>query len=137
LPVLETDFLKGIIDPKDKLHSQAKKAMMRVRRGEWTVASSALLELDLILKNERIGDEERFDVFNALTAEFPSEMIAPITHSSIATAIGLQKTYAGIRSFYFDSIHIGLAIQADGIIVSSDAAFDRISEVKRISLESL
>jgi len=137
LPVLETDFLKGIIDPKDELHPQAKKAMVKVRRGEWRVASSALLELDLILKNGKIADEERFDVFNALTVEFPGEMIVPVTHGSLAASISLQKTYAGIRSFYFDSIHIGVAIHADGIIVSSDTAFDRISEVKRIDLESL
>ena len=36
MPVLETDFLKGIIDPKDELHPQAKKAMVKVRHGEWS-----------------------------------------------------------------------------------------------------
>ena len=92
MPVLETDFLKGITDPKDKLHSQAKKAMVKVKHGEWGVASSALLELDLILKNSRIAEEEKLDVFNTLTAEFPSEMISPVTHSSLAASVNLQKT---------------------------------------------
>jgi len=50
----------------------------------------------------------------------------------------LTSTYSGIRNFlYFDSIYIRVAIQADGIIVSRDAAFERIGEVRRICLESL
>ena len=137
MPVLETDFLKGIIDPKDELHSQAKKALVRVRRGEWRVASSALLELDVIMKNEGIPDEERLDVFNSLTAEFPAEAIHPITHSSLSISVGLQKSYTAIRSFYFDSIHIGVAITADRMIVSSDSSFDRVREIERIALETL
>ena len=137
MPVLETDFLKGLIDPKDKLHSQARRALGRVRRGEWRVASSALLELDVIMKNEGIADDERLDVFNSLTAEFPAEMISPVTHGSLAASVGLQRIYAGIRSFYFDSIHIGVATMVDGIIVSSDGSFDRIREVKRIAFDSL
>src|SRR5207245_9708011 len=106
-------------------------------RGEWRVASWALLELGLILKNGSAVGEERLDVFAAVAVEFRGEMMVPVTQGSLAESISLQKTYAGIRSFYFDSIHIGVAIQADGIIVSSDSAFDRISEVKRIGLESL
>lgn len=137
MPVLETDFLKAIIDPKDKLHSQAKKALARVVHGEWRVASSALLELDVIMKNHGIMEEERLDVFNALTAEFPVEGIYPITHSSLSAAVSLQKSYTTIRSFYFDSIHIGIAMIADGVIVSSDSSFDRIRMVERIALESL
>jgi len=43
----------------------------------------------------------------------------------------------GIRSFYFDSIHIAAAIQTDGVIVSSDASFDRVKGVERIDLDSL
>ncbi len=101
------------------------------------MASSALLELDIVLKNDGIGDEERFDIFDALSAEFSDRRISPVTHSSLATAAGLQKAYVGMRSFYFDSIHIAVAIHNDGIIVSSDSSFDRISGVRRISLERL
>ena len=52
-------------------------------------------------------------------------------------SLDLTFTYSGIRSFYFDSIYIGVAIRADGIIVSRDAAFERIGEVRRICLEFL
>lgn len=129
--------MKGIIDPNDKLHDPARRALRKVKDGEWTVASSALLELDIVLKNDGIGDEERFDIFDALSAEFSDRRISPVTHSSLATAAGLQKAYVGMRSFYFDSIHIAVAIHNDGIIVSSDSSFDRISGVRRISLERL
>ncbi len=111
--------------------------MAKVKDGKWSVTSSALWELDILLKNSRISNEERFDVFNALASEFPVERITPVTHASLATAAHLQKTYPGIRSFYFDSIHIAVAIQTDGVIVSSDASFDRVRGVERIDLDSL
>ena len=106
--------------------------MAKVKDGKWSVTSSALWELDILLKHSR-----RFDVFNALASEFPVERITPVTHASLATAAHLQKTYPGIRSFYFDSIHIAVAIQTDGVIVSSDASFDRVRGVERIDLDSL
>src|SRR5437588_258442 len=45
--------------------------MAKVKDGKWSVTSSALWELDILLKNSRISNEERFDVFNALASEFP------------------------------------------------------------------
>jgi len=137
MPVLETDFLKGIIDPEDELHAHAMKAFNRARVGGWSVASSSFWELDIVMKNNRVDDRERFEIFTALSAEVPNTMVATVTPSSLAATAHLQETYRGIRSFYFDSIHIAVAIHTDGVIVSSDTSFDRVKEVERISLESL
>jgi PIN domain nuclease of toxin-antitoxin system len=101
MPVLETDFLKGVIDPKDKLHSRAMKAVTRVKAGEWSVASSSFLELDIIMKNNRVSDAERFDIFSSLSAEIPSEMIASVTPNSLANSGTFTRKLRRDQEFLF------------------------------------
>ena len=136
MPVLEADFLKGLIDPSDNLHEAAAKALPNLRQEGWLVASSALLELDLLLKSEGISEEERIEVFEALEANVTNEMFILLTPHICAEAVSLQSQYgARIRDFYFDSLHVAAALSVDGVIVSSDAYFDKIKEVQRIPLQ--
>lgn len=137
MPVVEADFLKGLIDPRDELHKHSMKALERMRMKRWHVASSALLELDLLLKNSGVSLDDRHAIFETLRAEIPEETILPITHQMISKAILLQKRYSRIPHFYFDSIHIATAATLDGEIVSSDRTFDKIEGIKRIPLEKL
>jgi len=137
LPVLETDFLKAIIDPNDRLHRSSMKALERVKTMHWHIASSAFIELDLLLKISDISTDDRSLVFETLRSELPKEMIIPIIHESMSRAIQLQKKYHKVRRFYFDSIHLSIAISLDGKIVSSDHSFDGVTEIKRLPLEQL
>lgn len=137
MPVLETDFLKGLLDPKDRLHVSSVKALTRVQRKEWNLASSALLELDLLLKHGGISADERAAIFETLGAEIPKEMILGITHISLYTAAQLQTRNKGIHNFYFDSVHLALSMEIDGQIVSSDRFFDQVAGIKRVPLEAL
>lgn len=137
MPVVETDFLKGIIDPRDKLHGPSLKALTQVRRKLWRLASSALVELDLLLKDSGVSVNDRIAVFHALKSEIPEETVLTISHQTLLEAVLLQKKYRGISRFYFDSIHIAVAIGLDNTIVSSDRTFDQVQEVKRIPLEEL
>ena len=137
MPVLETDFIKALIDPKDRLHSYSLRALQRLKSPDWVVASSAFLELDLLLKDSRISLDERHEIFESLKAEIPADKILTLVHESISKAIELQRRYRVIRAFYFDSIHLALAILHDGAIASSDHTFDQVKEVKRIPLDQL
>ncbi|HDI52855.1 MAG TPA: type II toxin-antitoxin system VapC family toxin [Candidatus Bathyarchaeota archaeon] len=137
MPVLETDFLKGLIDPSDQLHEASLKALERVKRGEWHVASSALLELDLVLKGLGISMEERVMTHYALMAEIPQSMILSLTPRILLRAVQLQMRYRDISRFYLDSIHLATALELDGEIVSSDKTFDEVEEVRRLPLEEL
>ena len=136
MPVLETDFLKALIDPDDRLHGKAVRALEKVRDRKWHVASSAFLELDLVLKKSGISLEDRIDAFEALKPHIPLESTPKFTHQTMAVAGRLQRTYKFSR-FYFDSIHLGIAMEHDREIVSSDRGFDGVREVKRIPLEKL
>jgi predicted nucleic acid-binding protein len=137
MPVTETDFLKAVVDPNDRLHKSSMKALQKVKKKLWHVASSALIEIDLLLKVSGISINDRFAVFQALRSEMPKDMILPISHQTILRAISLQRKYSQIKYFYFDSIHLAIAVELDGMIVSSDETFDQIKEVKRIPLEKL
>lgn len=136
MPVLETDFLKGLIDASDRLHKHSVRALEKVMSDGWTVASSCLLELDLILKNANIALPERREIFESLKAEFDVETILPLSHAVLSQAALLQAKYP-FPKFYFDSIHVSTAVLHDGDIVSSDREFDQITEIRRIPLEKL
>jgi len=136
MPVLETDFLKAYIDAADALHRAASKASARLLAGEWRVASSAFLELDLLLKNAGVHAGDRYEIFQSLRSEIPLETILVASHDVLSKAALLQKRYP-IKSFYFDSIHLSTALSYDRMIVSSDKEFDQISEVRRLALEKL
>lgn len=136
MPVLETDFLKALIDPQDRLHEKAVKALKRVEEGHWYVASSAFLEFDLLLKKGGVSLEDRIDVFESLKPLISLEVVRKLSHQTLAVAGRLQKTYS-FSNFYFDSLHLGTAIEHDQQIVSSDRSFDHVREVKRIPLEKL
>jgi PIN domain nuclease of toxin-antitoxin system len=136
MPVLETDFLKGLVDGSDRLHRHCIRALDKVMREGWMVASSSMLELDLLLKNTSISHADRHDVFESLKAEVDVEMVLPVNHAVLSEAAFLQSKYS-FTKFYFDSIHVSTAVLHDGIIVSSDREFDQITEVKRTPLEKL
>ena len=66
LPVLETDFLKAIIDPNDRLHKSSMKALEKMKSMEWYIASSAFIQLDLLLKISGIPVDDRSLIFETL-----------------------------------------------------------------------
>jgi len=136
MPVLETDFLKALVDPQDRLHDKAVKALKKVEEGQWYVASSAFLEFDLLLKKGGLSLEDRIDVFESLKPHIPLGVVCELSHQTLAIAGRLQKAY-GFSNFYFDSLHIGTAIEHNQQIVSSDKSFNDVKEVRRIPLEKL
>jgi len=137
LPVLETDFIKALIDPKDRLHSYSLKALQELKKPEWVIASSGFLELDLLLKHLGISFDERHEIFESLKTEISADKILPLIHESLSRAIDLQRRYRRMKDFYFDSIHLAIATLHDSVIVSSDHIFDQITEVSRIPLDQL
>jgi len=137
LPVLETDFIKALIDPRDHLHSYSLKALQELKKPEWVIASSGFLELDLLLKHSGISFDERHEIFESLKAEIPRDKIVTLYHESLSKAVDFQRRYRRMKDFYFDSIHLAIAALHDGVIASSDHAFDQVKEVSWIPLDRL
>lgn len=69
MSVLETDFLKGLIDPKDKLNVRCTRALSKLKARQLHVASTAFLELDVLLKSRGVSQVDRASVFVGLRSE--------------------------------------------------------------------
>lgn len=136
MPVLETDFLKGLIDPTDALHPFAARALRRVKEGVFFIAPLAFLELDLLLKSHGFLSPQRSAIFRMLQGEVPAESILPSPPELLSVAIDLQQKYP-FGGIYFDSFHIAAAILYDGHIVSSDAAFSKVREVRATDIRDV
>ena len=126
-----------MLDPKDRLHGPCQRALVKVKEGEWSVASSAFIELDLLLKNGGIDGDERSSIFETLSAEIPWEAVRGLAHTTLSRAAALQSTHRHVGHFYFDSIHLAVALEGDRRIVSTDRYFENIAGVTRIPLEKL
>ncbi len=133
MPLIETDLLKAYLDPGDDLHSKSIRAFELLSKGGSMLLSSvSLLELDLLLKSHDFSAEERESVFHTLGMRLLKARVATLTIKAMQNAVILQRKY-NIPRFYFDSLHLGLAICHDGKIISSDEAFDSVKEISRIN----
>ena len=137
MPLIETDLLKAYLDPGDDLHGASLRAFELLKGpGEYALSSVSLLELDLLLKSAGFSGKEREQVFKTLTMRLLKVKIVAMRPETVSNAIVLQGKYRQSH-FYFDSLHLGLAMSHDGRIVSSDEVFDSIQEVERIDPHEL
>ncbi len=137
MPLVETDLLKAYLDPEDDLHEASVKALELLRgRGDYALSSASLVELDLLLKSRGFLKEERKDVFQTLSMRLLKADIIAVRPEVLVNSIVLQGKYRQPH-FFFDSLHLGLAMSHDARIVSSDKAFDNVEEVERIDPSEL
>ncbi len=131
MPVLDTVVLFGAADPKDPHHEKSISHLAHLIQPGFYLASFALFEFDVVMKSRGMNHRERM-VRHALLARDH-----PATTSKLKT-LSPQVLYLTARIEgeekvdYFDA---GVAAEAqalDGIIVSTDTVFDRISGVRRI-----
>ncbi|MGP3668040.1 MAG: type II toxin-antitoxin system VapC family toxin [Candidatus Bathyarchaeota archaeon] len=131
MPIVELDLLIALVNREDGLHEAASKlfeAAAHGRIGKITIATSALMEYELILKSRGYSEEDIATDIRALTS-IRNVDEAPINAQVMLTAINLRKKY---QLTYFDSLHAATAILHDGAIISTDKAYREIKELKAI-----
>lgn len=131
MPLIETDLLKAFIDPEDALHAHAVKAYELLSKKDYVLSSVSFIELDLILKSSGFSGDEREEIFHTLYLRLIKARLAELNAHAVQNAARLQSKYDAPR-FYFDSLHLGLAMCHDSRIISSDKYFDSVDEVTRI-----
>ncbi len=95
--------------------------------------ASAYLEYELVLKSQGIDENEIIkDIIHFQNIENIREL--PLDSSIIVTAIKLREKY---NITYFDSLHCATALKNDGIIISSDKEFKKISNLEVIEPKNL
>jgi len=115
MPIIELDMLIAFVNASDSLHRLADNLFKKITRGELRevkVASSALLEYELVLRSR--GHEEReiredIRAFNMM----PNLGEEPLTAEVILKASEIREKH---NLSYFDSLHCATAILFDGEI---------------------
>jgi len=129
--LMETDTLVAFINRGDLYHKNAKEIFKRINKGELKAKASSvsLIELQLIYKSKQIEFEFEKDLGDLKSINNLDWV--PMDVESCLSAIHLRKTY---NLSFFDSLHVGIAINLDKEIISQDKQYDNISGLKRIPL---
>ena len=131
MPLIETDTIIGFLNKRDKFHKEANLIFKKINKKQLDVviSSVSLIELQLIYKSKQIEFQFEFDL-----AEFQAIRNlewAPLNIESSLAAINFRKRY---DLTFFDSLHVGIAINLDKQIISQDKKYDNIAGLKRIPL---
>jgi len=131
MPLIETDTIIGFLNKKDRFHKEANSIFEKIDKNKLDVAISSvsLIELQLIYKSKQIEFQFEFDL--AELQAIRHLKWAPLDVECSLTAISLRKRY---DLTFFDSLHIGIAINLDKQIISQDKKYDGIAGLIRIPL---
>ena len=133
MPLIETDIIYAFLNKNDFYHDNANRIIKLINAGELDVkiSSISLIELQLIYKSKEIEYEFEMDLIDL--QRINNIVWAPLDVASSLTAIHLRKKY---NLSFFDSLHVGIAINLDKQIISQDEVYDNIAGLKRIPLKS-
>jgi len=127
--IVETDYILALSSPEDKRHEEAVKILQR-RAGELKLSPYALVELDLLVRSNRI-EVVIPDYYEGLTRllEFYNIKVVKPTPEHLLAAWRLRGKY-GLS--YFDSLHAAVAIVEGEAIASYDEAYKRVKGLRYI-----
>ena len=130
LPVLDTIVLFAASDRKDVRHGKALSHLKALEEEDFYIASFALLEFDIVLKSRGFKHEERMEKYALLLKDFPSSGVKVLTlnPSTLYLAARIEKE---LGMDYFDAGVVAEALRHDGVVISTDTAFDRVNGLKR------
>ena len=131
MPLLDTVVLFGTADSKDKHHEQAKKHLQRISKREVYLGAFALLEFDVTLKSRGFSFEQRMEKHALLLRDYPDldRKVGRLSPSVFYLTSMLEEE---MEIEYFDAGIAAEALQLDGMVISTDRAFDRVERLTRI-----
>jgi len=133
MPLIETDTLYAFLNANDINHKFANNIIVRIHNSELEakISSVSLIELQLIYKSKGIEYEFELDLVEIQRIKNIEWALLDALNS--LTAIHLRKKY---NLSFFDSLHVGIAINLDKQIISEDKEYDNINGLKRIPITS-
>lgn len=131
MPVLDTVVLFAAGDEDSNHHDRALGYLAQLREENTFIACFALLEFDIVLKSRGYTFEERMEIHALLLRDFPEagEKVLSSNPSTLYLTAKLEKEL-GVE--HFDAGVAAEALQHDGIVVSTDTIFDRVSGLTRV-----
>lgn len=131
MPVLDTVVLFAVADKEDKYHSTALKHMRGLSEEDYWVAGFALFEFDVVMKTRGLSFEERMRSYALMIRDFPhvAEKTLNLSPESLYLTARIEKEH---EMEYFDAGIASESLQKDGMVVTTDRAFDSVPNLKRI-----
>jgi len=130
MPVIDTVVLFAAADSKDPRHEKAYIYLEKLSENNYIISCLALLEFDIVLKSRGLPPEDRMEKLALLMADYPQikEKTGRITPLTLYLLAKLEMEY---NLDYFDAGVAAEALQHDGIIISTDRAFDKVPNIER------
>ena len=136
MPAIELDLIIAFLNRADRLHSIAARVFEDIAGGRLVgvaIPSSALLELELVLRSRGVSPREVEEVLLSLK-NFPNIGEIPLTSDVQLRALGLREAYS---LTFFDSLHAASALEYDRMIISVDEAYRRVPGLKALDPREL
>lgn len=129
MPVLDTVVLFAALSEADPRHEKALSYMAKLGEDGYRLSAMALVEFDIVLKSRGFLYERRMEVFALLAADYPRARVSQLSPLTFYLAAKIEKEQ-GLD--YFDAYVAAEALLHDGVVVSTDEAFDRVPGLRRI-----
>ncbi len=132
MPVLETEFLLGL-RKKDKKHGLSTSILeiAKDRSKDLAICGSAFVELGVGLRGS-LSRSEIIATLESLYALTNSIKEIPLRSTILLDGLVIEQTLR--ISNLFDCLHAATALSHDSIIVSDDHFYDKVPNLKRVSL---
>jgi len=130
MPILDTVTLFAAADEEDPQHKTALDYLEGLASTNFHVASFALLGFDIVLKSRGYTFDERMEKHALLLRDFSlaEEKSSKLRLSTFYLAAKIEKE-AGLE--YFDAGVAAEALQHDGVVISTDTAFENVASLRR------
>jgi len=130
LPVLDTVVLFATADSKDRHHQRAKRHLQLIGEPQVYLGAFALFEFDITLKSRGFTFEQRMEKYASLLRDYsPLDRKVARLSPSIFYLVSRLEEEADLE--YFDAGIAAEALQLDGLVVSTDRAFDKVEGLIR------
>jgi predicted nucleic acid-binding protein len=128
---LDTVALFAAADAADAQHARATRHLADLRRVGFVVAGFAMLEFDVVLKSRGLTYDQRMEKHALVMRDFPAaaSRVGTITPQVLYLTARLEKES---QLEYFDAGVAAEALQHDGVIISTDRAFEKVTGLQRV-----
>jgi predicted nucleic acid-binding protein len=124
---VDSDIFYALLKPSDFNRDLAQ----RIARDSGTAKVTSvmtLVELAIVAKRD-LGEPDSLGLKRRIKSLVPRLRILPLTCAQMARSDGLRTRYGlGI----FDAVHASVCLEQDGLMASSDEAFDRVAGIRRV-----
>jgi len=130
MPVADTEVL-FLLKPSDPRHKHVLKLLEELG-SSIVVPDTALLEFEVVLRSRGLRVEDVRKALYAIHLILDSYKVRVLKTMDISLLIMHLELMERYKLSFFDSLIAASAISYDGVVVSDDEDFDRVSDLKRL-----